>query len=470
MTISPPLERPVAAPLHRMVPSGRVSSAATEAVELAASAGLVLDDWQVEVLDAALSERADGKWAAREVALICPRQNGKGAILEAVELAGLYLFDEKLILHSAHEFKTATESFLRVWHLIETTPDLERLVYRKLQNNNDMSIELTTGQRLRFVARTGGSGRGFSGDRIILDEAFNLPDRALAALMPTLSARPNPQVWYTSSAPLPTADSDVLRRLCKRGREQAARFCYFEYAAKPDRLPSDRDGWYEGNPALGIEREDGSGIGEEDIEAELATMSLEDFTRERLGHWSELGTGTVLTAELWSACLNADYEPQGVIRYALDVSPDGRSAAVAASDGIVVEIVKADRGLGWVVPACVAKLEELADGLLIDPAGPAGALVQDLRAANVPVQELTVRDGVQACGEFLAAVTARTVCHVGQPELDVAVANADRRDIGDGGWMWSRKRSNIDISPLVAATFAFWAARARIGDPTASVF
>src|SRR5512135_2349968 len=90
-----------------LVEPPRVSSAGSEAVDLAASAGLTLDDWQAYSLDVALGERRDGKWSAFEVGLVVPRQNGKGGVLEARELAGLFLFDERLILHSAHEFKTA---------------------------------------------------------------------------------------------------------------------------------------------------------------------------------------------------------------------------------------------------------------------------------------------------------------------------------------------------------------------------
>jgi len=30
--------------------------------------------------------------------------------------------------------------------------------------------------------------------------------------------------------------------------------------------------------------------------------------------------------------------------------------------------------------------------------------------------------------------------------------------MGDGAWAWSRKNSMADISPLVAATLALWAA------------
>lgn len=90
-------------PRHLSLPP-RVTSAGSDATELAARAGLMLDPWQSLILDGALGERADGAWAAFETAIVVSRQNGKGAILEARELAGLFLFGEELILHSAHEF------------------------------------------------------------------------------------------------------------------------------------------------------------------------------------------------------------------------------------------------------------------------------------------------------------------------------------------------------------------------------
>ena len=38
-----------------------------------------------------MRERADGNWSAFEVGVNVPRQNGKGGIIEARELAGLFL-------------------------------------------------------------------------------------------------------------------------------------------------------------------------------------------------------------------------------------------------------------------------------------------------------------------------------------------------------------------------------------------
>ena len=55
-------------------------------------------------------------------------------------------------------------------------------------------IELAAGQTVECVARSTGSGRGFTGDCVILDEAQNLDGDQLAAILPMLSTRPNPQV------------------------------------------------------------------------------------------------------------------------------------------------------------------------------------------------------------------------------------------------------------------------------------
>src|SRR6266487_2848364 len=185
--------------------------------DLAAAVGLYLDDWERWVLEQGLGRTASDQWAAFEKALIVSRQNGKGAILEALELAALFLddFGADLILHSAHEFKTASEAFRRVQGRIENHPSFRRRVRQVYLQRGAESIELKNGKRLRFIARTSGSGKGFSADLVILDEAFELGDDAMAALLPTLSARPNPQIWYTSTAGQET--SVQLGRVRERG-------------------------------------------------------------------------------------------------------------------------------------------------------------------------------------------------------------------------------------------------------------
>ena len=104
-------------PTSLHLPLGITASSGADCIEFAASVGLFLDDWQCWVLEQALGERADHKWAAFEVCLLVPRQNGKGAVLEALELYHLFVLRTSLIVHSAHEFKTASEHFMRLQRL-----------------------------------------------------------------------------------------------------------------------------------------------------------------------------------------------------------------------------------------------------------------------------------------------------------------------------------------------------------------
>src|SRR4051794_17417401 len=73
-------------------------STGEEVVDLCAEVGLDLDPWQQHVIVNAMGERAsDQKWAAFEVGVVVPRQNGKGGIIEARTLGGLYLLSERLL-------------------------------------------------------------------------------------------------------------------------------------------------------------------------------------------------------------------------------------------------------------------------------------------------------------------------------------------------------------------------------------
>lgn len=270
------------------------------AVALASHAGLDLDPWQRFVLESGLRRRG-GKWAAFEVALIVARQNGKGSVLEALELAALFLYpDIRLILHSAHQFKTAAEAFLRVRALIEDNPDFDSKVARVRTAAGAEAIELKDGKRLRFVARSSGSGRGFTSDLVILDEAYELGDQQMAALLPTLSARPDPQVWYTSTAG--GQDSIQLGRVRARGVAGGDNsLAFMEWSAdEDDHDPADPADWALANPGLGIR------IAPEYIEREMAALGPDAFARERLsiGDYpaGDAGEWEVVARDAWAAC------------------------------------------------------------------------------------------------------------------------------------------------------------------------
>jgi len=125
-------------PRFSLVPPAR-SSAGQEVIDLAASAGLFLDAHQQLVLNGALGERRDGRWAAVEVADIEPRQNGKGGTITARQLGGLYLFGEELQTYTAHRMDAVKVQFQKLRELIEASPDLSRRVGQFSQSGLELA-------------------------------------------------------------------------------------------------------------------------------------------------------------------------------------------------------------------------------------------------------------------------------------------------------------------------------------------
>ena len=441
--------------MHLHLPTDRSGSAGPEAIELATSAGLHLDDWQQWILSESLSEDAYGFHSAFEVACFVARQNGKGSILEARQLAGLFITNESLQVHSAHDFKTAFEHFLRIVSLVEGAPHLDEQVARIRRGAGEQSIELKNGNRLRFLARSTGSGRGFSGDTVYLDEAYALTAPMMGALLPTLSARENPQVWYTSSAVRFT--SEVCHDLIKRGREGISdRLFYADWGLDAHIDLSDRDNWYRSNPALGIR------ISEAFIDAEYdATRNLPaEFARERLGvHEGLLGDTGKIRLQAWDDLEDPDSSIVGAPVFALDVSPERSWSSIAAAgrrkDGLgQVEVFERREGTGWVFDFVESVWKAQKRPFRIDPGSPAGGMIAELESRGVEIVEVSAREHAQGCGALVDAVTNQTIRHRVDPMLRAAVAGAKDRPMADA-WLWSRTSSAIDISPLVAVTLAW---------------
>lgn len=453
-----------------------------EAVRLAASAGLILDPWQQYCIDVLLSEREDGRWATRAGALIVPRQNGKGGILEAVELAALFLADVQLIRHSAHLAKTSMDAFNRLWWLIKDTPDLKSQVAHVSRTNGQEGIELHSGQRIAFTTRTGGAGRGESPELVILDEAYNLDDGALSALIPSSSAQINPLTIYTSSAPIDgDPKSNVLRRVGKRGRKGDPTLAYVEYcstltvdledpadAARAEVELMDPAKWAEANPSYGVVREKTVGIGDEAIISERQELTALDFARERLGIWddSDDDADGVITEEVWTATTQkASKVKKGQRAFALEIAEFGKAATFAVAghstfgEFVHGEIVDYRKGTDWVVDRAEQLYDTHKIPIAIVKGSPAAAKKDDLVAAGVEVIEVTTDDNASACGQFLELVNDLGFVHLPDPALALAVRLAELREYSDGLWVWSRKKSSVDISPLAAVTVACWVFR-----------
>jgi hypothetical protein len=465
------------------------SSSGPEAVELCREAGLNLDPWQEFVLLHAMGEREDGKWAAFEVGLKVPRQNGKGGVAEGRELAGLFLLPERLLIHSAHEFSTSLEAFRRLLDLIESCPELDRRVQRVSRSHGEEGIELRDGSRIIYRTRTKGGGRGLSGDFVLFDEAMNLPEAVRAALLPTLRSVPNPQLWYMGSAvdQMSMPDGLVFAGVRKRGIQgndpslawfgweavNPATGARFEHPEDVDEGSANSvEVWASANPALGIR------IDPEHMAKERRTLDLRTFAVELLcvGDWPDPDPDAdrKIAADLWNACA----DPRGVpiigpVCFSFDIPP-GRGSAVIASagrraDGLVqVEVVEHKAGTDWVAERMVGLVGRNATlGVMVAKASPAMSLVPAVEralestslAANPKtgkrVSVIEVADQAKACGLLFDTLTDRALVHLGTTELTTAVRGAMVRPLGDA-WLWSRRASNVNIAPLVAVTHAVW--------------
>ena len=434
-------------------------------------AGLTPDPWQALVLDGSLGIGPDGRWSAFETAVNVARQNGKGGILEMRELAGLFAFGERLIIHSAHQFDTSLEAFRRLLWLIEETPDFDCQVKRVARSHGEEGIELKSGQRIRFRTRTKGGGRGFSCDCLILDEAMFLHEFAHGALLPTLSARPNPQVWYAGSS----VDQEVhehgivFARLRERGlKGDDESLAYFEWSPEGFENPSEvtyeaaleERVWRQANPALGIR------ISPEHIGHEQRSMDPRTFAVERLGvgDWPRTDhvANTMIDFEEWQSLEDTASILADPVCLGFDVSPERRGSIAAAGrrpDGLWhVEIIDANLS----ITRMVKRVMELRDrhrpaAIVCDGYGPVASAVDLITREGVAVRTVTASEHGQACGRLVDVVNERSIRHLGSRELGDAVRGARTRPLGDA-WAWSRKASTIDISPLVAATLAVSAA------------
>lgn len=455
------------APRVRSVPAhAEGATAGPEAVEYAGSVGLRLDPWQGDFLAGALAERGP-LWAAFEVAGIVGRQNGKGGILEARELAGIEVFGERLVMHTAHELKTAEEAFLRMVQIVEACPDLDRKVKRVSRVNGKEAIHFRGGARIKYIARSGKSGRGLTGDVVVFDEAMFLAATTMGAIIPTLTTAPNPQVWYMASGMM--AESSQLAAL--RARALAGddeELAYLEWSAAEGADLDDREAWAAANPALGIR------ITERFLERERLALPDDEWAREVLCLHDGGDTATVLDPDVWATLEDVTSRPGDPVAFGLDVPPSRATAWIGVGgrrpDGRKhVELVACCTwhrdhggqcaGTRWVAKR-VAELDRKwkPNGVLLDPAGPAGSLIVDLIAEGVEPVLVGAREMAQASGALYDGVMApleadRVIRHIGQPELASAVDGARKRKLADA-WTWHPRDASVSISPLRAATLA----------------
>jgi len=430
-----------------------------EVAALSELVGFIPDVEQRVALDSVFALGADNKAAAFEVAVIACRQNIKTGLFKQCALGWLFITDQRLIVWSAHELATAKEAHRDLVELIEGCDLLRKRVKAIHRANGEEGIELRTGQRVNFKARTRTGGRGLSGDKIVLDEAFALQDTHLGSLIPLMSVRPDPQVLYGSTAGLDT--SAVLRGVRDRGRAGAdPGLVYIEWS---DDLPGDcqqaecshnvyevgcrlddQRRWARANSQLGRR------LTAEYVEAERRMLPPAEFARERLGWWPEIADNApAFDLEGWAALADPAAQPIPRATWAVATSPDRSWSAIAGAwrraDGLTQVALSDFRpGTSWVATR-VAELRKRWSGGTVVVDVPSRGLGPGAIEPALPAQ-------AQAHAALADAVAAGSLRHGNKPALTVAVRAARWRSSGDSRIL--DRSGTADISPLIATALA----------------
>lgn len=460
-----------------------------EVVDLNIAAGFVPDPEQAMILDLIFAIDHLGKSAAFEIDVVGPRQvMGKTGLIQMAELGWLYVTDERLVVHSAHELDTTGEAFRDLKNRIQDTPVLSKHLDPDVgkepgitEGNGRWGIHLVNNRRIRFKARTVSGGRGLTGNKIVLDEAFALTPSHMGSLLPTLAAVPDPQLLTASSAG--KLESVVLRERRDRGRAGTTRRqVYVEYADREQGgcktkacnhaltaigcALDDEKRWKKFMPALRSGRST-----TETVQALRQAMPPDEFAREFMVWWEDPPNGDdggAIDMLKWNRLADRTVKAPDRAAVYLDVAPNRQKASIGVAGTIqaldqrgqlhdkTLVMTNTSAGWEWVVPSLVKMLDkrEVVE-IALHPASQAQVLLPGLKEAGIEFVPITMTDVGRSTGSFIERVhtEASDVVHLAQAELDEAVKNAITRFTGEAE-VWDRKDRTIDITALVAASGA----------------
>jgi len=435
--------------------------------------------WQQSVADVALEidPETGGLWY-RDVVVTVPRQSGKTTLLlpkfvwraEASHLLG----GRQRMLYTAQTGKDAIEKFDDDFVEDLAASRAMRGRYRVTNHQGRKRIRFRSGSLLMPVAPTSTAGHGKTLDDGTLDEAWAQRDHRVAdAWAPAMVTRDHAQLWVLSTAGESQLGSPYLWSRVRRGRllveagDPASRVAYFEYSAAAGSDPVSPATWWSCMPALGHTQSERS------IAHALATIEggVPAFCRAYLNLWPDTAAADrewVLPRANWNgACRDRASKRDRSKRPALavDVTPDRAWSSVAyaapRADGLPMgQVIRRQGGTEWAA-AYVAAQARGRDAcvVVIDGVGPVSSLkdaIEEELRGFCPVRVLAVGELADACAQLFDSVVTEQWRHTGQAELDAAVEGACERVLPGGRMAWDRRRSEVDISPLVAVTEASW--------------
>lgn len=430
--------------------------------------------WQRQVMDVAgeVEQTDDGRWrlAYREVRVSVPRQSGKTTLVVAPAvhrcIAGPALGwgERQRVKYLAQTGLAARDKLFN-----DQLPMLRRdrriwsQIRKVTRSQGREGFEFVNGSLLEPAGPSRDATHGQVIDGGFIDEAFAHENAdAEQGVRPAMVTRFSPQLWVFSTAG--DARSEYWWGKVDDGRERCisgehGSVCYFEWSALDAAMAHTPTAWPTFHPAIGHTQT------VETLAAERDSMRADPdgFARAYGNVWTGQVAG-LISDERWKTCTSSS-AITGPIHIGIDVcpgdTPEGRSAAVVVaghdpSGANCIEVAAHRPGAAWVIDYLLA-VDETQDvaSITVDSVGPVRMLLDEIRN-TVGARRLNVLSTADACAgaqRLHESINQAKVRHRNQPSLNTAVAGAAKRPIGDS-WVFGRRSSTADVSPLVAAAWA----------------
>lgn len=419
--------------------------------------GISLDGWQEGVATLALAHRADNTLCHTigGFGLCVCRQAGKTHTLTGMMFTLCCAFPGLLAIWTSHHVKTNSETFMAVQGYARRST-ISPFIRRVYTGSGDEEVRFTNGSRILFGARERGFGRGIAGvDVLISDEAQILSGRAMQDMLATLNTSRLGLHCYVGTPPKPGDNSENFMRMRQEAVSgDSTDMVWIEFGADDDADIDDVDQWAKANPSVPYRTPV--------VSVQRLRRRLDDagFRREALGLWDNDDV-SVFDLTRWATLGEPSIDMPESVALVIDVAPDRRYTTIGiageADGGRTLVMVLPMKGTQAVLPRLQKLLEERD---IIDVAitsGAARALEPDLVKAGIDYVKMATTDMAAAYAALQEAIKGGTVCHVGQTELDNAMAMARTRYWLTGeAEVFDRRGYSVDVSPAVAVAGALY--------------
>jgi hypothetical protein len=418
--------------------------------------------WQKWLAEHSLKVKPDGRWQHPISVAMLPRQQGKSTYMLALIAMGLFEWNEKLQISSAHRLVTSLEQFRQIVSMIEAHDDLAKQIKRIRWQHGAEEIETNHGTR--FLIKAGGSAaRGASPTKVLLDELREMHDlESFASLRFALMAAKNPSVNAFTNAG--DSHSVVLNMLRERGLAAASGadddIGFFEWSAPTDEISYENAASC--TPALGIT------IHPDNLRA-ILNDPPEVVLTEVLCRFVQTISSVVGSTE-WNQCLDetVDLDEEKLTWLAIDCSPDRKFAALVGAQKLGDEKFVVKLLHTWensvqlddreIANEAAKYCRKYPIEYLLYSKRTSGAVAARMLPAGIPIFDMDA-NYPQSCDELLGAINSGRLRHRGQSELTMQMLSAVQLRRGDGGWVIGRRASGVVCSAVATALVTHFATR-----------